>query len=113
MTAPCKLGFALLGAVAQCDEHFVETGGIARELHVAIGDANALKRHLGIGEAAQPPRIQYGNTNVPLAWISEAACSITESGPGDIRLARTFAVIAAQLAWVWTTALSAPVVPEV
>jgi len=63
--------------------------------------------------AAQPPPSQYGSTKVPLAWISEAACSITESRPGDTRLARTFAVIAAQLAWVWTTALSAPVVPEV
>jgi len=39
--------------------------------------------------------VQYGSTKVPLAWMSDAACSMTESRSGETRLARMFAAIAA------------------
>ena len=62
--------------------------------------------------AATPPRSQYGTMKQPDAWIIEAACSITSPSPTSM-LISTLVAIAAQLAWVCSTAFSLPVVPDV
>jgi len=61
----------------------------------------------------RPPRSHSGRTNVPLAWISEAACSMASSGPAGNRFMSTFRQIAAYEACVCCAAFSTPVVPEV
>jgi hypothetical protein len=61
----------------------------------------------------RPPRSQKGSTNTPLAWISEAACSMASSGVAGSRLSSTLRQMAAYEACVCCAAFSVPVVPEV
>ncbi len=59
------------------------------------------------------PRSQHGSTKTPLAWMSDAACSIASSLRAGIRFSSTLRQIAAYDACVCCAAFSVPVVPDV